>query len=896
MFVFANGPPGARPQPFDPRLVSAFQTSSIQHAHQPSSETPLYRIVQSLPTASMDTSSDEEAAVPVVAVKTGKKRKKKGKGSVGRRYKGKGHPHGKKEANVADAASTIVSPPVCNTRSRVGTAHGSTIRHLDLSIECGNNVDDSDEAGSGDDSASRGRDDSDSDSVASSDTADETDVVPNPDAILDFQEIDVQWSKDVLPANSRNIAIAYLYVEEHNAAEPDSWGGKDGVMKQIKGALKIKPNTSIRNVLLHVWACHKKGIVYNGRTSFEPKKRGPKPLMDLKSPKAALIVEALEKGYSRRQTLQFINHWLKKEGQDLITLHQIGSLVSQLNPSVTIIEARKQGSADVNSRWSRARKNWVTQLLIRQGHNADDLGVKRNDDGTLPACYDIEKLTPLNANRIAWFDETHRKCKIGGQAGSSKNTQVTFPRNGQGQLDPAGTIETKKVCFLHHKFENEVRLLLGCAMPKNDNGDVAGVMLPSLSYSGKKVLTNRQFQTQIQLEIARVKTFSDGGTFWNTSNRKHKLYRDDPITKIKGIKDKTAAKKLTPNNILTVGNLLDYKDNRPALVAFTKICAKCIDKYMKQAIEDCPSSDPLPATERTDHHKAANPYESKYGPNWMTEIKGAELVRNFANIQDLVEHMYITSKQLFNPTDDPLKDDWFFYHDALSLMTAADTVSWMKSKGYYKHWVLPECGLSEDDRTLKEFWGRPLGNSPEMMPLDCNLNKDVHDVVQAHCAATAHIADNGKDPRKFSLSTPQRGDSAYLRVLEGAPDSTRIIQDCSRWESNILEVWKAQGAIVVGLGDRQGRRRDQAPAKRGGKRVRKSDDEFVVRWMHPDAISARDEFAAMTLEQYALRIEEVIDVENQAMENAGGSIRRFVSNVCTVNHGNVARMARWRGL
>jgi hypothetical protein len=46
-----------------------------------------------------------------------------------------------------------------------------------------------------------------------------------------------------------------------------------------------------------------------------------------------------------------------------------------------------------------------------------------------------------------------------------------------------------------------------------------------------------------------------------------------------------------------------------------------------------------------------------------------------------------------------LKEDWKFYHDALSLITAHETVEWMKktkdskSVTYYEQWILPVLGL-----------------------------------------------------------------------------------------------------------------------------------------------------------------------------------------------------------
>jgi hypothetical protein len=83
--------------------------------------------------------------------------------------------------------------------------------------------------------------------------------------------------------------------------------------------------------------------------------------------------------------------------------------------------------------------------------------------------------------------------------------------------------------------------------------------------------------------------------------------------------------------------------------------------------------------------------------------------------------------------------DWLFYHDALSLLTAQETVSWMKEQGYYKRWVLPKLGLHSDDPDLKQYRGWPVGNSPENTPWDTSLNKDLHDVVKYHVLATADI-------------------------------------------------------------------------------------------------------------------------------------------------------------
>ena len=49
----------------------------------------------------------------------------------------------------------------------------------------------------------------------------------------------------------------------------------------------------------------------------------------------------------------------------------------------------------------------------------------------------------------------------------------------------------------------------------------------------------------------------------------------------------------------------------------------------------------------------------------------------------------------------------------------------------------------------------PIGNSPELVPLDWSLDKDLDDAVIHHILLTSHIDD--VDPLKFCLSTVKRG-------------------------------------------------------------------------------------------------------------------------------------------
>ena len=82
----------------------------------------------------------------------------------------------------------------------------------------------------------------------------------------------------------------------------------------------------------------------------------------------------------------------------------------------------------------------------------------------------------------------------------------------------------------------------------------------------------------------------------------------------------------------------------------------------------------------------------------------------FFCITDLIRFMMKESENLTKGSVH--EDDLFIFHDALVLMTAKETIEWMKEKNYYHRWLLPMNGLQ--DRT--PYDGRPVGNSPEFMP------------------------------------------------------------------------------------------------------------------------------------------------------------------------------------
>ena len=80
------------------------------------------------------------------------------------------------------------------------------------------------------------------------------------------------------------------------------------------------------------------------------------------------------------------------------------------------------------------------------------------------------------------------------------------------------------------------------------------------------------------------------------------------------------------------------------------------------------------------------------------------------------------------------------------------------------HWILSKARCNY--RICYSTY--PPRNSPEYMPLNCNLFKDWNNRVDCCVFLTFYLLDNNS--KKFSLSTPN-----MVRVWEGIPVSKQII-------------------------------------------------------------------------------------------------------------------------
>ncbi len=305
-------------------------------------------------------------------------------------------------------------------------------------------------------------------------------------------------------------------------------------------------------------------------------------------------------------------------------------------------------------------------------------------------------------------------------------------------------------------------------------------------YLSKRIVSIKEYNQMKTLEIEAVKkvnaTISNG---WITLKcPANVIYCLDTLQIFTGKKGNTQrlknfgkvkAAQLINVGYKTVGDVVDLRGNDNRI---NDLCAnttgmkrdfvlQLIEAFCLQVTEGFVE----PEVNHIKNLSEPNPYKSRYGHCWKDEIKRKiSSSKDCLCITDLVMDMMRATEKAYAGTKH--EDDWLVYHDALSLMTDKECRTWMKGQFirgdsgpifYDNKWILPMHGLNDK---FKKFRDRPIGNLPEMMPLDSCLNKDLHEHIATHIIMSLLSGTNRNDDRLFSLTTPKRGRNAYLRIWD----------------------------------------------------------------------------------------------------------------------------------
>jgi hypothetical protein len=629
------------------------------------------------------------------------------------------------------------------------------------------------------------------------------------------------------------------------------WHGKDGTISRIRIILGLPYSSSnqrfILNSLVEVLYCVQNNIDYNGIPRSQEQTQGRPPVIDVNDKfLCRLIADCVENGFGLQNTTRHVNAHLVEMAMPIVTASAVFGVQRRMKPISMKIKSRPQGNADPNSVWAKARLAWYLQLLICFGDidldKLDELSVVDNElviairetiPTPLPDCYNKDKLIMFDLKRTLWFDEHHREAVIGTD-GIKSETQTLFPRDEHGDIDLEHGEYKEAKQKLKMKYNDEARFCFGCCWD-----GTKGILCKEFVYTGQMIVVESQYKKYIEEEIKRVKNNSKGGAYWIHNRRDGRVWSDDPVDMAEHVGNKMK-EKLHLNQLLTVGQIAALADEEIRTIAKQADARKRIGFTTLRKIRDKIeiSDDPKPDPMVLNHTKAENPYLSKFGEaDWKSRVQQSFNVKKYCCVLDLAEYMVAEGYKLY-----PDGNFWF-YHDALSLLTSKETRIEMEKRGILRHWILPQLGLNGGTA----FAGRPVGNTPEGMPWDCVLNNCLIISVMYHVSVTAHLADT--DPRKFKLKTPGDITSAYQRVLAaGIPSSSRIETDVLKVLRSARMIIKARGALVPGLGNRMGRRARMGQLSGinrgnwGGARTKGSGETLsVLKALAPDAKSAWDE-------------------------------------------------------
>eukprot|EP00536_Pseudo-nitzschia_multiseries_P017999 jgi/Psemu1/53616/gm1.53616_g len=463
---------------------------------------------------------------------------------------------------------------------------------------------------------------------------------------------------------------------------------------------------TVIQVCTDVLYCQDNGIFYSGKGNYST--TGRPPIIALDSIKAAIVADSIESGNSVRMLTVIVNKYRKKLELPSFT-YSAG-------------ETRFQTKEDA---WCRASFRWFAQLVLLRFGKIDfshaifpKLLGEEYVENQPPPCYDVALLSPLKLSQIVWFDKIHKQCHIG-QSGSRigpgrPNVAISFKRNEFGKLDPNGEYAASDKSVLQVKYEREAWFCLGVFMTDDDKGHRVD---ESFEYTEKKLITRPEWE-KLQLQmIAYAKTQRGEIHF----NRIALLLNLQPLTVvwsgfvliISGMPSKVWIRDDWPPGAI-YGN--EYVQQIP------KLKRKTFEKLQQHGlvlVRDLKTLSSEPDRIRAiaaatpgisfnrlsvfDHRQADNPYESLYGRSWEEEVDKVCMVGKVC-VTEMIDYMFDQTNRIFG-------DEGFVYHDALVLMTCADSVSYMKEKGYYKHWILPELDLMGEQGgvggSLKLYRDRP---------------------------------------------------------------------------------------------------------------------------------------------------------------------------------------------
>ena len=646
---------------------------------------------------------------------------------------------------------------------------------------------------------------------------------------------------------TRRIAIYVHWRDTFHCPPPESWPGKDGTIYAIIQTLNMSRGSykTVKKTLKQIWQCHSDGVEYTGDSLQVGCAPHNPPMIKRGSIEEQIVADAVEDNVGYTATMFLVNSHIKAVdvGSPHVGRSAVKTAVDRLKPKVApIMSASQQTNLTAEDPLGKARYEQIQQYRLRLGRvRFEDLSP---EDQQRPAFQDMDR-HKFVLHQVGWWDEMHPSCRIGGRApGPQAKIQRQFLRDiNTGKL--IVDYDTKGINGNYAtpqrwgkvKYKKEIRLALGCCMIKLTNGEsseMRGVRLPPFDYTNKWIVTITEYEEEcIPRQIRKIRQGSvKRGWVVGERSVDDGIFDDDPVTRLKGL-GKSTAKHLARMGVKRVKQFARMRQGRINKVTRLRgVTGTKVEAWLQEARSAHPGKY---VCDVTDYRKAANPYLARYGDDWEAKIRQDIRTAGKVCITELILHMRDATAAAYAGTE--FARTYLIYHDALTQLTYKKTRAWMEKEGIMKHWLLPvgECNAGT------VYYGRPVGNSPELMPWDCSLNQDVHTCVEFYSSVCRWY---GKDhplyPSRFSKASYSIMRDSYLRVLDPetgvCPSSDRIVQDITRcWGEHLDLICAYKGGAVPGIGNRVGKRRlSGKKVNRGGKR--KKGAWKMLEHLHPDMV------------------------------------------------------------
>ena len=253
-------------------------------------------------------------------------------------------------------------------------------------------------------------------------------------------------------------------------------------------------------------------------------------------------------------------------------------------------------------------------MIIRYGM----LESQGDNNGNIPDCFKKEKLSPLNIEATAWWDETHKVCDIGGNG--NRYFPPRLPQYSNIIIDLKNGQYNKDLNMYKFKVKNdkEVQMYLGCDIIHKKDADgkattVEGKRFMNFEYSGRVILSVNDYKEKIKKEIARVKALKNdtlGIRILYSGHMEGSLYRNKKTMKLTRLREKTFGR-LALQGVSTVAHMKALTDDTIQIMAssYSKLKASSLPNWRQEA-QTCLDED-APACE--DFSTAVNPYEARFG-------------------------------------------------------------------------------------------------------------------------------------------------------------------------------------------------------------------------------------------------------------------------------------------